>query len=119
MNMNNNDSNSSTNRRDFIRTLGVLGAGITAVGTMPSAEAAQISTRPSSSRYMGDFAAPKLEKVRWGAIGVGARGSGHVSQLSQIEGSEVVAICDLHQPYLDFADDKPLGMRREQKLHDA
>ncbi len=48
---------------------------------------------------MGGFAAPKLDKVRWGAIGVGARGSGHVKQLAQIEGSQVVAISDLYEDW--------------------
>ena len=94
--MNNHPANSGPNRREFIRTLGVLGAGITAVGALPSAEAAP-SPRPGGARYMGDFAAPKVDKVRWGAIGVGARGSGHVKQLAQIEGSEIVAISDLYE----------------------
>ena len=92
----NNSMNPEANRRDFIKKLGVIGASITAASVLPSAEAAPASTRPRGSRYMGDFVAPKLEKVRWGAIGVGARGSGHVEQLSQIEGSEVVAISDLY-----------------------
>jgi predicted dehydrogenase len=48
---------------------------------------------------MGGFAAPKLETVRWGAIGVGARGSGHVQQLAQIEGSQIVAISDLYEDW--------------------
>ena len=93
-------TNSSPNRRDFLKTLGVLGAGITAVGAVQRAAAEQIdfgTSRAFGSRYMGDFAAPRLEKVRWGAIGVGARGSGHVKQLAQIEGSEVVAISDLYE----------------------
>lgn len=88
--------NPAPNRREFIKKLGVVGAGISAVATLLPEEAAAAS-RPRASRYMGDFAAPKLEKVRWGAIGVGARGSGHVEQLAQIEGSEVVAICDLYE----------------------
>ena len=46
---------------------------------------------------MGGFTAPKLDTVRWGAIGVGARGSSHVKHLAQIEGSEVVAISDLYE----------------------
>jgi predicted dehydrogenase len=86
----------STNRRDFIRTLGVLGAGAALHGASTT-EAAPPSGRPQGARYMGDFAAPKLDKVRWGVIGVGARGSGHVKQLAQIEGSAVVAICDLYE----------------------
>jgi predicted dehydrogenase len=88
----------AANRRDFLKTLGVVGVGITAVGGVPSVEAAS-SKRPGGARYMGGFAAPKLDKVRWGAIGVGARGSGHVKQLAQIEGSEVVAISDLYEDW--------------------
>jgi len=89
----------ASNRRDFLRTLGVIGAGVAAVGSFGSgcATPAGASARPGSARYMGDYAAPKLDKVRWGAIGVGARGSGHVQQLAQIEGSEVVAISDLYE----------------------
>ena len=46
---------------------------------------------------MGDFAAPKIETVRCAFIGVGARGSGHASQIAEIEGTEVVAISDLYE----------------------
>ena len=95
----------STNRRDFLKSLGVTGAALAAGGTLTAqnttaaqAESASPaeSGRPSGARYMGDFAAPKLETVRWGIIGVGARGSGHAQQLAQIEGSRVVAISDLY-----------------------
>lgn len=86
----------SSSRRTFLQKLSVIGAGVAMVGGVPASEAAP---RPSGSRYMGGFIAPKLEKVRWGAIGVGARGSGHVKQLAQIEGSEVVAICDLYEDW--------------------
>ena len=48
---------------------------------------------------MGDFAAPKLETVRVAFIGVGARGVSHAKQVAAIEGSEVVAICDLFEDY--------------------
>ena len=112
---NTNPMSSGSNRRDFIKRLGAISAGITAVGAMPSAEAAQ-TTRPGGSRYMGDFAAPKLEKVRWGAIGVGARGSGHVEQLAQIEGSEVVAISDLYE---DLARRSADGLKKLGKPEPA
>lgn len=51
----------------------------------------------SSANYMGGFSAPKLETVKCAFIGVGARGSGHAHQIASIEGTEVVAICDLYQ----------------------
>jgi hypothetical protein len=44
-----------------------------------------------------------MDKVRVAFIGVGARGSGHVSQLCLIDGVEVVAICDNHLPSLERA----------------
>jgi predicted dehydrogenase len=97
MNQNQN-SNAGSNRRDFLKTVGMIGAGLAAASAMPAAAETESAggTRWAGARYMGGFAAPKLEKVRWGAIGVGARGSGHVEQLSQIEGSEIVAISDLY-----------------------
>ena len=100
--------NSSTNRRDFLKSLGVTGAAIAAGGTLTAqnttaaqAEAGSLaqSGRPAGARYMGDFAAPKLETVRWGVIGGGARGSGHAQQLAQIEGSRIVAISDLYEDW--------------------
>jgi len=99
-----NHNESSSNRRDFLKTLGAMGAAFSAAGTIPQASGAQVefgnpAGHSSGARYMGGFAAPKLDKVRWGAIGVGARGSGHVRQLAQIEGSEVVAISDLYEDW--------------------
>lgn len=44
---------------------------------------------------MHGFAAPKLERVRVGFIGVGSRGSGTVQRLANIEGVEIKALCDL------------------------
>lgn len=44
---------------------------------------------------MGDFVAPKLSKVKVAIIGVGARGTGHASQLASINGVEFVGVCDL------------------------
>ena len=102
-------SNPSPSRRDFLKTAAAVGAGLAAVGSALSGgcatAAAAPSARPLGSRYMGGFATPKLDKVRWGAIGVGARGSGHVEQFSQIEGSEIVAISDLYEDWANRAAD--------------
>jgi predicted dehydrogenase len=94
---NSNPSNLGANRRNFIKTLGALGAGLT-FGCAGTGKTAAIR-RSGGTRYMGDFAAPKIEKVRWGMIGVGSRGTGHARQLAQIEGSEVVAVCDLYEDW--------------------
>ena len=84
-------------RRHFLRSLGGLTAGIAAFPALSSAQSASASTpsRRSGAKYMGDFAAPKLEKVKVAIIGVGARGSGHAAQLASIKDVEFVGICDL------------------------
>jgi hypothetical protein len=56
-------------------------------------------TRPSSGgTYVGELAAPPLERVRAGLIGLGARGSGHVGLLLKLDGVEIKALCDNHEP---------------------
>ncbi len=82
---------SGASRRGFLKTLTGIGAGLAALPATGSAQGA----RPSGAKYMGGFAAPKLDKVKLAIIGVGARGSGHASQLAVIEGVEFVGICDV------------------------
>lgn len=97
--------NFPSNRRNFLKSLGLAGTGLAVSGAAlsPASAAAakleppQVSRRPARARYMGDFAAPKLETVRWGVIGVGVRGSAHVEQLAQLTGSRIVAISDLYE----------------------
>ncbi len=91
----------STNRRDFLRNsilgAGVLGSGlITACNSNDSTKATATANR--SQRFnMSGYAAPKLETVRVGFIGLGMRGPGAVQRFSHIEGVEIVALGDLHE----------------------
>lgn len=85
----------ATGRRSFLKTLGGVGAAITAAQAL--AQAQETPSRASGAKYMGDFAAPKLDKVKVAIIGVGARGSGHAAQLATIEGVDFVGICDLRE----------------------
>lgn len=87
-------------RRNFVKAVGAVGAGIVAGCSV--AKKGGPPSRRSGAQYMGDFVAPKLATVRCAFIGVGARGSGHNSQIAEIEGTEVVAICDLYE---DLAKD--------------
>ena len=83
-------------RRSFLKALGGITAGLAALPTFTSAQnQADTPSRQSGAKYMGDFSAPKLKKVKVAIIGVGARGSGHAVQLASIEGVEFVGICDL------------------------
>lgn len=83
-------------RRNFVKVVGTVGAGIVA-GCAVAEKGDSTPSRPSQAKYMGDFAAPKIDTVRVAIIGVGARGRGHARQVAEIEGSEIVAICDLYE----------------------
>lgn len=50
---------------------------------------------------MSGYAAPKLEVVRVGIVGLGSRGPGAVNRLSKIEGVEIKALCDLRPEMVD------------------
>jgi len=41
-----------------------------------------------------------LPEVRWGFIGLGARGLSHLEMVLKLDGARVTAICDGHSPYL-------------------
>ncbi|MET2983822.1 Gfo/Idh/MocA family oxidoreductase [Aureibaculum sp. 2308TA14-22] len=84
------------NRRNFLRKTSLASAAIT-MAPMLAKSSTITSGRPVRQTYMGDFAAPKLEKVRAAFIGVGARGPGHLKFFSELPGTEVVAVCDLYE----------------------
>ncbi len=109
-------------RREFLKSTGIAGLGL--VG-MQGALAAEFTNRPNhanraanrvSSFNMSGFAAPKLETVRVGIVGLGMRGPGAVNRLSKIEGVEIKALCDLipdrvekAKALLEETDHKPEG----------
>ena len=85
----------SSNRRGFIRNI-ALGSGALATGIDLKAEEdqyARAASQPQSFNMCG-YAAPKLDKVRIGFIGLGMRGPGAVERMSHIEGVEIKALCD-------------------------
>ena len=83
-------------RRSFIKKTSLASAAVGTAGLYPEYLRGQ-ETRPTMSRYMGDFAAPKISNVRAAFIGVGARGGYHLKFLAALPGTEVVAISDLHE----------------------
>ncbi|MEM7484730.1 MAG: Gfo/Idh/MocA family oxidoreductase [Bacteroidota bacterium] len=81
------------NRRNFLKKTSLSAA---AVSIAPGYLKTNIE-RPYTSKYMGGFAAPKLESVRAAFIGVGARGGDHLKFLAALPNTEVVAICDVYE----------------------
>jgi hypothetical protein len=102
-------------RRNFIKTLGGATAAMAALPALASGQAG--APRKAGAKYMGDFAAPKLPKVRIAMIGVGARGTGHASQLASIEGTEIVAVSDLYEDLARRADQRVQAKGHKPKLY--
>lgn len=78
------------NRREFLRDLGILGAGALAV-TSPWLKA------------FADVNETAKERVRIGMIGPGSRGQFLLSFLSKNPKAEIVAFADLYEPSLNAA----------------
>ena len=98
----------STNRREFLRNsligAGVIGSGL--VSCTPSGTSDSKSTKviQRTQRFnMCGYAAPKLDKVRVGFVGLGMRGPGAVQRFSHIEGVEIVALCDKQEERVEKA----------------
>ncbi len=101
-------------RRSFLRKTSLSAAAV-ASASLRSAPIETYPTRPSAGRYMGDFAAPKLETVRIAVIGVGARGPSHLLFAASLPGTEIVAVSDLYEDnatkWAEKAREKGAGQR--------
>ena len=106
-----------TARRNFLKTLG--GAAAAAQRLAGPRRAARAPRPPAgpAAKYMGDFAAPAIPKVRIAMIGVGARGSGHAAQLASIEGTEIVAISDLYEDLAKRSEQRVVAKGHKPKLY--
>lgn len=90
----------ASNRRKFLRNITLGGSALLASQNLqanPSRENPQEENapppRPGTFNMCG-YAAPKLDVVRIGVIGLGMRGSDAVERLSYIDGVEITALCD-------------------------
>lgn len=92
-----------SDRRHFIRNI-TLGTGALVTG-MPPADSKQAThLYPKDSHFnMCGYAAPKIEKVRIGFIGLGHRGPAAVGRISFIDGVEIKALCDKIPDRVDAA----------------
>lgn len=102
-----------SSRRNFVKIAGAAATGL--VAGCAVAKKKETPSRKAGAQYMGDFVAPKLDTVRCAFIGVGARGSGHNSQIAEIEGSEVVAICDLYEDLAKKAQSKSVAAGKGER----
>jgi hypothetical protein len=87
------------NRRTFLKQISLAGLGLTGASKL-IAESEQAYKDPYRRNRkqvfnMHGYAAPALETVRAGLVGMGSRGSGMARRLAGVEGVEIKALCDL------------------------
>src|SRR5262245_16304273 len=85
-----------TSRRNFIKTSGLSGLGLASVVKGFAAADQEKFYVPKIERFnMCGYAAPKIETVRIGFIGLGNRGPAAVDRMTYIDGVDIRALCDL------------------------
>jgi len=102
-------------RRNFLKTIGLANAGIL-VGSLNSCQASapkkggvmavvlEAAERTHRQRFnMSGYAAPAVDRVRVGFIGLGMRGPGAVERFTNIDGVEIKALCDTITDRVDKA----------------
>ena len=102
-----------SDRRTFLKNITLGAGGLAAAPALVSSckreESKMQFIRESAERIpvmsfnMCGYAAPKLDKVRVGFVGIGDRGSGAVKRMTYIDGVEIVALCDIRQAAVDGA----------------
>ena len=103
----------SNNRREFLKRTGLAGIGLTNVWMNSFASTPddldsireQAERRPPQTFNMSGYAAPKLEVVRVGFVGIGNRGFDAVARMNKIEGVEIKGLCDLRPERVKLAND--------------
>ncbi len=102
----------SLNRRDFIRSVAVAGAGIAIGPDLLALETPAGMDLPCRPAMPG----PAMDKVRIGFVGVGLQGTSHVENLLKVEGAEIVAVCDIIESKVKRAQDmvEKAGFRRPE-----
>ncbi|MCC6289265.1 MAG: Gfo/Idh/MocA family oxidoreductase [Chitinophagaceae bacterium] len=80
-------------RRSFIRNV-TLGTGALVSNISLTSEASTNNHNLLAGFNMSGYAAPKIDKVRIGFVGLGNRGPGAVTRISFIDGVEIKALCD-------------------------
>jgi predicted dehydrogenase len=89
-------SGTAIDRRDLLK-LGAAGLGLAVAagctaggGAGPRWRSPRLGSAPQTP-----FAAPPMEVVRIGFVGVGGQGGAHVRNFLKIDGVEIVALCDI------------------------
>ena len=109
-----------TNRRKFLKYSGLTGIGLAGASVIKSygAKNEEFINKKSAVHFnMCGYAAPKLETVRIGFIGLGNRGPTHVDAMKHIEGTEIKALCDIRPEKADAAKKTLEGTAHQPRIY--
>ncbi len=110
------------NRRDFLRITGLLGTGLAGgvSGFDAKGNASLSGSAPSSPNQifnMCGYAAPKMDVVRIGFVGLGNRGGAAVPRINHIDGVSINALCDIRPEKAQEAKDSLKGSAHNPVLY--
>jgi predicted dehydrogenase len=92
-------------RRNFLKLTGLAGFGVFGSGILKGFAKDMPGKTESTSELTGykqqfnmsGYAAPKLDTVRIGFIGLGQRGPGHLNNMTKLEGVKINGLCDIRE----------------------
>jgi hypothetical protein len=92
-------------RRSFLKLTGLAGFGVFGGGIFKGfakdvqgkGESNSEQTDYKQQFNMSGYAAPKLDTVRIGFIGLGQRGPGHLNNMTKLEGIKINGLCDIRE----------------------
>ena len=98
-----NDFLDGKNRRDFLKGAAAVSAGMVVASCAAASEnlTGTPPFAPLANKSVMNLVTPKMDVVRFGIIGVGQRGKTLLRLLSNIDGSEVKAVCDIDPITID------------------
>ena len=114
------------NRRDFLKAAGLASLGLASTNSVRgaaasmSAEPAAPPPSPQPQRFnMSGFAAPTLDQLRIGIIGLGNRGPSHLATMCQIDHVEIRALCDIRPERVQACHQRLAGTKHKPTLYSA
>lgn len=109
-------------RRDFLKKSGMAGvslAGLTMMGSGRKDDGSRYLKSHRQQFNMRGYAAPALDVVRVGVVGLGNRGSGTVRRLASLEGVEIRALCDVRPEMVERSATAISGFHTPDKYSDG
>jgi hypothetical protein len=93
------------NRRNFLKLTGLTGLGLAGgvISNFAKETEGEHPTLNSTNEFFADrfnmsgYAAPKIENVRVGFIGLGMRGPTHLTNMMKLGGVSIVGLCDIRE----------------------